>query len=176
MRLRLVWVVAGIAAAAVITLALSLTSSDPYPMPADQGSSRSDPATIGAPTQAVVLFLEPRPGDRFELLGAEAVGLVGARTALYLSRPVINAVGDRVIGEVLEPIAGAVIEAPAGASPGPEHAVGIVAELTPDQAGIFELTAIRLRYRINGGAEQAREGISVLWTVCADDPAPTTCE
>jgi hypothetical protein len=69
-----------------------------------------------------------------------------------------------------------VIETPAGASPAPQYGVGIVAEMTPTKAGAYELTGVRLRFRINGGGEQVREGTSVIWTVCADDPAPTNCE
>ena len=131
---------------------------------------------IGAPTRAVVLILEPRPGDRIELLGAETIGLPPAvRPTLYLSRPVIEADGTRLIWEALEPLAGAVIEPPAGASPGPDHNVAIVAEMTPEHAGTYLLTAIRLRFRTNGGFEQVREGISVVWTICADDPIPS-CE
>ena len=60
-------------------------------------------------------------------------------------------------------------------SPGPENTVGIVAELTADRPGSYTLTSIRLRYRLNGGPEQVREGIDVVWTVCADEPAPASC-
>ena len=34
---------------------------------------------------------------------------------------------------------------------------------------------VRLRYRLNGGPERVGEGIDVVWTVCADDPAPADC-
>jgi hypothetical protein len=122
----------------------------------------------------VVLNLELRPGDRIELLGGEAIGLPAAvQPTMYLSRPVLHANGDRVIGEALEPLAGAVIEAPASASPGPENTVGIVAEITPTTPGTYQLTSVRLRFRVNGGGERVREGISTSWTVCADDPAPS---
>jgi len=39
-----------------------------------------------------------------------------------------------------------------------------------------ELTGIRLRFRVNGGGEQVREGTSVSWKVCAGDPVPANCE
>jgi hypothetical protein len=39
----------------------------------------------------------------------------------------------------------------------------------------LEVTNVRLRYRLDGGAERAREGIEVVWTVCADDPKPADC-
>ncbi len=176
MRPRLAWVGAGLAAAAVITILIS-RPVDPYPLQVSTGASQSNPTAVGTPARAVVLFLEPRPGDRFELLGAEPVGLAaGERPVLYLSRPVVDPDGNRTIGAALEPLAGAVFEAPAGASPGPEHTVGIVAEITPDRPGIFELTAIRVHFRVNGGGEQIREGISVRWTVCADDSVPTACD
>jgi hypothetical protein len=170
MRPRLAILLAAIAAFAVaVAVALTYTP-DPYPLQA-AGASQWNPVTLGKPTQAVVLYLEVHPGDRIELLGAEAIGLPPAvRPTLYLSRPVLHASGDRVIGEALEPLAGAVIEAPADASPGPENTVGIVGEMTPTSAGTYELTSVRLRFRVNGGGEQVREGISVHWTVCADDP------
>ena len=53
----------------------------------------------------MVLYLGLRPGDRIELLGGETIGLPAAvRPMLYLSRPVLHANGDRVIGEALEPV------------------------------------------------------------------------
>lgn len=176
LRPRLVWVVVGIAVAAVLTIVVS-RPLDPYPMPEGPGASMSNPTAVGKAVQGVVVFMEIRPGDRIELIGAEPVGLLaGAQITLYLSRPVVAADGTRNVGVDLEPLAGAVIEVPAEASPGPDNTVGIVGELTPDRPGIYEMTAVRLRFRINGGAEQVREGMSVIWTVCADDPAPTTCE
>ena len=172
MRPRLAILLAAIAAlVAAVAVAVALFyTPDPYSLQA-AGASQWNPVALGKPTQAVVLYLEVRPGDRIELLGAEAIGLPPAvRPTLYLSRPVLHADGDRVIGEALEPLAGAVIEVPAGASSGPENTVGIVAEMTPTSAGTYELTSVRLRFRVNGGGEQVREGISVHWTVCADDP------
>lgn len=146
--------------------AVALTSArDPYPLQAAT-STQWNPVPLDAPTQAVVLYLELRPGDRIELLGGETIGLPAAvRPTLYLSRPVLYANGDRVIGEALEPLA----------SPGPENTGGIVAEMTPTTAGTYQLTSVRLWFRVNGGGEQVREGISTTWTVCADDPAPR-CE
>ena len=178
MRARRIGIVAGaVVVAAVVAMVVLVRPGDPYPLPEGPGASQSGPVALGSPTQAVVVFMEPRPGDRIELLGADAIGLPPAvQPTLYLSRPVLQANGDLTIGEEREPIAGAVIEKPAGASPGYEHTFGIVAEMTPAAAGTYELTGIRLRFRINGGFEQVREGISVIWTVCADDPAPTTCQ
>jgi hypothetical protein len=177
MRPRLVGLLAGLAAAAIITMIVT-RQGDPYPMPAGPvNASQANPIEVGMPVWAVLVYLEPRPGDRIELLGAEPVGLAaGAQITFHLSRPVVEDDGTRVIGEALEPIEGAVIETPAGASPGPDNLVGIVGELTPSQPGIYELTAVRLRFRLNGGGEEVREGTSEYWTVCADDPAPTDCE
>jgi len=165
----------GIMAAALAAWALS-SANDPYPLQTGTGTSQWNPAPLGTPAQAVVLYLQPRPGDRIELLGAETVGLPPAvQPGLFLSRAVIGADGTSTIGEAREPLEGAVIEAPAGAAPGPEHTVGIVAEMTADQAGTYQLTGVRLRFRTNGGFEQVREGITTLWTVCAADPLPS-CE
>jgi hypothetical protein len=174
---RLALPLAGIVAvAAGIGVAILTSAGDPYPLPDGTGAAQWNPVGLGAPTQAVVLSLEPRPGDRIELLGAEAIGLPPAvRPTLYLSRPVMKPDGVRLIGEKLEPIAGAVIEAPAGASPGPDNSVAIVAEMTPALPGTYQLTGIRVRFRTNGGVEQVREGITTLWTVCAADPPPD-CE
>jgi hypothetical protein len=166
----------GVAAAASIAVALT-SAADPYPL-RGTGGAQWNPVRLGAPTRAVVVFMEPRPGDRIEFLGAEPIGLPPeVQPKLYLSRPVLEPDGTTMIGlpETFEPIAGAVIETPAGASPGFDHGVGIVAEMTPMAAGTYQLTAIRLRFRTNGGVEQVREGISAFWTVCADDPAPS-CE
>lgn len=176
MRPRLVWVAVGIAAAAILTIVLS-RPGDSYPMPEGPGARMSTPAAVGVPIQGVVVFMEIRPGDRIELIGAEPVGLLaGAEVTLYLSRPVMADDGTRNIGVDLEPLAGAVVEVPGEASPGPDNSVGIVGELTADRPGIYEMTGVRLRFRINGGAEQVRVGMSVVWTVCADDRAPTSCE
>ena len=114
----------------------------------------------------------PRRPDRAARRRTRSACRRTVRPTLFLSRAVIDAAGDRVIGEAREPLEGAVIEAPAGAAPGPDHTVGIVAEMTPEQAGTYQLTGIRLRFRTNGGVEQVREGISTLWTVCAADPSP----
>ena len=176
MRTRLaVLIAAGVVVAAVVAGVALSAARDPYPLqPAD--ASLWNPVALGTPTQAVVLYLELRPGDRIELLGGETIGLPAVvRPTLYLSRPVLHANGDRVIGEALEPLAGTVIETPATAAPGPENTVGIVAEITPTTPGVYQLDSVRLRFRVNGGGEQTREGISVHWTVCADDPAPK-CE
>ena len=97
-----------------------------------------------------------------------------AHVRFWLSRPVVKPTGERVIGEVLETLEGAEITT-VSASPGPESAVGIVAEMSASGPGRYELTSVRLHYRINGGGEQVRDGISVLFTICVDDPAPADC-
>ena len=180
LRPRFPWVAAvalAVAVVVVVVIVALMQVRDPYPLPGGAGSSQTGPATLGVPTRTVVVFMEPHPGDRIELLGAEAIGLPpDVRPTFYLSRPVIEPDGSLLIGEALEPLAGAVIEVPSGASPGPDNAVGIVAEITSTKAGTYQLTAIRLRFRTNGGVEQVREGTSVVWTVCADDPAPASCE
>ena len=173
MRTRPALLLAAVVAVAAV-VGLTITAArDPYPLQG-AGAAQWNPVALGKPTQAVVLYLQLRPGDRIELLGGEAIGLPPAvRPTLYLSRPVLHATGERVIGEALEPLAGAVIEAPATASPGPENTVGIVAEMTPTTPGTYQLTSVRLRFRVNGGGERVREGITTFWTVCADDPAPS---
>ena len=98
MRRRLALFVVGIVAATVAVVALT-SARDPYPLQTETGASQWNPVALGAPTRAVVLTLEPRPGDRIELLGAETIGLPPAvRPTLYLSRPVIQADGSRLPG------------------------------------------------------------------------------
>jgi hypothetical protein len=159
-----------------MALIVMACSADPYPLPSGPPhAGQRNPASVGQPTDAVLIYLNVRPGDRIELVGAEAVGtLDGATVRFLLSRPVIGANGDHVIGKDFEDLSGAIVTA-VTASPGPDNTVGIAAELTAQRPGRFEVTNVRLRYRLNGGSEQVGEGIDVVWTVCADDPAPTVC-
>ena len=123
----------------------------------------------------VVLYLDAPPGDQIELLGAEAAGsLDGATVTWHVSRPVIKANGDHVIGETFEDLAGAVLTG--STASGANNTVGVAANLTAQRPGRYEITNVRLRYRLNGGREQSGDGISVTWTLCADTPAPSTCD
>jgi hypothetical protein len=162
--------------ALAVALVVVACAGDPYPLPSGPPTaSQRNPATVGQGTHAVLIYLNVRPGDRIELVGADAVGtLDGATVEFLLSRPVLDAEGDTLIGKDLEDMAGAVVT---GASPVPEagNTVGIAAALTAQHPGRFEITNVRLRYRLNGGSEQVGEGIDVVWTVCADDPAPADC-
>ena len=173
-------------AAMAVALVVTTCSGDPYPLPSGAPTTlvRSSVA-IGQPRSQVLVYLNVRPGDRIDLLGADAVAftvltdgqevrLDGATVRFLLSRPVIEANGDHVIGKNFEDLAGAIVTA-ASASPGPDNTVGIAAELTPERAGRFKITNVRLRYRLNGGGEQIGEGIDVIWIVCADDPVPADC-
>jgi hypothetical protein len=158
-----------------VVLVLAGCSADSYPL-LPQGSSEWHPAAIGSPVRGVVLYLEPHPGDRIELVSAEAVGsLTGAKIHFYFSPPVLDADGSRTIGEKLLPLAGARVSVDAGASQGPVNDVGIVVEMTAMKAGTYTLTSVRLHFRLNGGPEQMKEGITSVFTVCADDPAPENC-
>jgi hypothetical protein len=157
-----------------MVLLLSGCSTDTYPLPSGSGSSGSSPLAVGDSRPVVVLYLNVRPGDRIELLGAEAVGsLDGATVSWLISRPVIHANGDHVIGESFEDLDGALLTG--STASGADNTVGVAANLTAERPGRYEITDVRLRYRLNGGAEQTGEGISVRWTVCADSPAPATC-
>jgi hypothetical protein len=151
-------------------------SADPYPLPSGPPHvTQRSPAAVGEPARAILIYLQVRPGDRIELLDASAIGSIeGASVRFVLSRPVIKPNGDRVIGDTFEDLGGTTVEA-VTASPGPDNTVGIGAVLTASKPGRFEITGVRLRYRINGGGEQTGEGTDVAWTVCADDPAPADC-
>ena len=152
----------------VALFAIAACSNETYPLPSGPPhAGQRNPAVVGKPITAVLIYLEVRPGDRIELLGAEAIEQIdGARVRFLLSRPVVEADGTHLIGSQLEDLVGAVL-APVSASRGPDNTVGIVAELVPDRPGRFELTNVRLRYEINGGGERVGQGIDVLWTVCA---------
>lgn len=162
--------------ALALALALAGCVGDPYPLPSGPPhAGQRNPAAVGQAMRAVLIYLQVRPGDRIELVGADPIGsLDGAAVRFLLSRQVIEADGTHVIGTEFEPLAGAIVTA-ATASPGPDNTVGIAAELTAERPGQFEITNVRLRYRLNGGDERVGEGIEVIWTVCADNPAPSDC-
>jgi hypothetical protein len=169
---RAIWAVA-------VVVLLSGCARDPYPLPSGPPhAGQNNPARVGQPVTAILIFLEVRSSDRIELLGAEPIGSIdGASVRFLLSRPVVHDDGDKVIGEGFEEFDGAEVAA-ASASPGFDpymNTVGVVGELTAQRPGRFQVTSVRLRYRLNGGDEQVGEGIDVVWTVCADDPAPADC-
>jgi hypothetical protein len=162
--------------ATVLAVALAACGGESYPLPSGPpGATLRSPAAVGRPTRAVLIYLEVRPGDEVELIGAEALGSIeGASVRFLVSYPVIDPDGDYVIGDEFEPLEGAIA---AATSPmrDPRNTVGIAAELTAAQPGRFEIDNVRLRYRLNGRPERVGEGIDVVWTVCVDDPAPADC-
>jgi hypothetical protein len=163
------------AALGLAVLLAACGPADTYPMPSSPGGGGLLPASVGEPRNTVVLWIPARAGDRLELVDAEAIGTIdGATVELYASRPVAHADGTFVIGEALEPLEGVVIE-PRGETPDPNDTVGIVAELTADAAGRYEITAIRLRYRLNDSVVRVREGIDLVVTFCVGDPATEVC-
>ena len=110
------------------------------------------PITVGTPVRSLVLYLQPRPGDRIDLISAEALGnLTGAEVRLYFSPPIPMNGGGTLVGDKLEPLAGASFAVDPRASAGPANDVGIVAEITARSAGIYSVTSVRLHFRINGG-------------------------
>jgi len=154
----------------------SVPPGDPYPLPSGPGSRMTAPAAIGRETHAVVLFLTPRPGDRLQLVAAEPIGVAaGAEVRFFFSPPVRTPTGERVVGEDLRELAGATFAKATGIE-GPDSTVGIVAEITAHEPGRYQLTGVRLRYRLNGGDERVGEGVATTFTVCADDPAPASCD
>lgn len=163
-----------------VAIALAGCAGDPYPLPVGPPHAGQDsPAAVGEGIPAVVLFIQPRPGDSIEFLAAEPVGVNGgAAVEFFFSPPIVQADGSTLIGDRLLPLAGAIASAPnmpADASPDPGHTIGIVARMTASRAGRYLLSNVRLRYRLNAGPEQTRAGIDVLFTICADDPRPTDC-
>jgi hypothetical protein len=79
-------------------------------------------------------------------------------------------------GSVLDDLAGADFAA-AAPTAGPQNQVGVVAELRASKPGRYDLKAVRLTYRLNGGQERVAEGADVIFTLCAADPLlPPGCE
>jgi len=148
---------------------------DPYPIPEGQASAAFIPAAVGEPVTEVVMFIEPRPGPRVVLLSAEAIGQLDGASVEFYSSPAIVDGEDLVIGEQLDELEGTIIEAEPRASGDVQDTVGIVAEVTASEPGRYVITGVRLTYRLSG-TEQEGEGVDVVLTVCADDPAPTDCQ
>lgn len=161
---------------AALLFGLTGCASSTYPIE-PQGAEQGAPAAIGAPSQAVVLFLEPHPGDKIELLDAQAVGLPPTVEAtFFFDPPIPNARGGKTIGDVLEPLPGATFSAPVDASAGSsDYTVGVTVRLVARAAGTFALRAVRLRFRVNNGPEFEKVGITTAFTICAADPPPTEC-
>jgi hypothetical protein len=151
-------------------------TADPYPLITPAGASDWSPAAIGEARRGAVLFLQLHPGDRIELVSAEAVGMqAGADVTFYFAPPVPNGLGGETIGDVLQPLAGATWSADPSATEGPGNDVGLIAEIVARQAGTFDIHLVRVAFKLNGGATQIKEGITQTFTVCAADPAPSAC-
>ena len=148
---------------------------DPYPLPIGPAHVWiTASANLGEPVQNVVLTFNARPGDSIELLSAEPIGLATGATAKFYFSPPIQSGQNTVVGEKLDPLAHAVFSNP-GTSMDPADNVGIVAEITAQQAGRYQLDAVRVTYRLNGGTDEIGEGIDTVFILCADDPKPTEC-
>ena len=161
---------------AVLVAVAAGCAADPYPLLTPAGASDWVPTAIGRSVRGVVLYLEPRPGDRIELVSAEALGVgpeAGAK--VYFSPPVHGGDGSVTIGETLGPVPGATAGVDAGTSPGPGNEVGLVVELTPTVAGTYAVSGVRVSFRVNGGPVETKEGVSMDFTACADDPVPSSC-
>ncbi len=166
-----------VAALTFILTACAAQAVDPYPLPTmPPHTSAGVPVAPGLPATTTVLFLTPRPGDEIELLAAEPVGVGDDATVqFYFSPPVLKPDGNRLIGEELHDLAGATFTNLTG-SDSPDNTIGIVAEITAERPGRYQLDNVRLHYRINGGPEQVSEGIGVVFVVCVDDPKPDSCD
>jgi hypothetical protein len=164
---------------AAVALLAACGIQDSYPLPTyPPGAATFHPVAVGHTITEAVLFIEAREGTRVEIVSAEPVGqLEGVAVDFFAASLVEDAGGGVVVGDEREELEGIRIEdlADASADP-PANTVGVVAEITASEPGRFVLTGVRLRYRINGAPERDGEGIDVVVTVCADDPAPTECD
>lgn len=138
------------------------------------GTNQANPVALGATIPAVVLYIEVPAGRSLELLGAELLGDTGDTFVdVTLSRPVLQGDGSTLLGEAREPLIGAEVTVP---EDGSEAAtVGILADVTPAGPGRYIMTGLRLQYRLDGGPSRSLVG-DLTWIICADDPAPATCD
>ena len=152
---------------------------DPYPMPAEPpGDASFHSVAVGETVTEAVLFIEARTATQVEIVSAETIGtLEGATVELSASTLTEGDQGEVVVGDEHADLAGLRIHelADPRADP-PANTVAIVAEITPSEPGRYVLSGIRMTYRINGAPERHGEGIDVVVTVCADDPAPSECD
>jgi len=152
---------------------------DPYPLPAEPpGDATFHPVAVGETVTEAVLFIEARTATRLEIVSGEAIGtLDGATVELFASALSEDEQGDIVVGDERVELAGLrlddLVDARADA---PANTVAIVAEITPSEPGRYVVSTVRLTYRINGAPERDGEGMDVVVTVCADDPAPSECD
>lgn len=169
------------AAGAVVAAALvaGCGLQDPYPLPAEPpGDATFHPVAVGETVTEAVLFIEARTATRLEIVSGEAIGtLDGARVELFASALSEDEQGDIVVDDERVELAGLRLDdlVDARADP-PENTVAIVAEITPSEPGRYVVSTVRLTYRINGAPERDGEGMDVVVTVCADDPAPSECD
>lgn len=162
----------------LLVLAVAACSADPYPLRTAAGASQWSAAGLGRSARSVVLYLELRPGDRIELVSATAPAFAAgaADVAFYLSRPRPMSGGGTLLGDAVEPLAGASYGVDAGATQSPALDIAIVAEVTARLPGTYTIDDVQVRFRINGGGVQTKDGISQTFTVCAADPVPVSCE
>jgi hypothetical protein len=168
-----------IAVTAITVLTACGIDQDPYPLPAPPpGNAVFHAVGLDETVTEPVVFIEARAAQRVEIVAAEPIGqFTGATVELFASPLVAGPDGAAVvsderielegmfIGDVVDP----------GADP-PANELAIVAEVTPSEPGRYVLSGVRLSYRINGAPERDGEGIDVVMTVCADDPAPSVCD
>ena len=148
-------------------------------MPAEPpGAATFHPVAVGDTVTEAVLFIEARTGSNVDIVSAEAIGtLEGSTVVLTASTISEDEQGEVVVGDERVELAGLRIGdlVDARADP-PANTVAIVAEITPSEPGRYVLSEIRLNYSINGAPERDGEGMDVVVTVCADDPAPSSCD
>jgi len=167
-----------VAAVAALMLA-GCGIQDPYPLPAEPpGDSTFHPVAVGETVTEAVLFIEARELTSVEILSADPVGpLDDASVELFASSLTQDEDGSVVVGDERNELVGTRIEdhVDPEADP-PANTVAVVAEITPNEPGRYVLSGVRLTYRINGAPERDGEGIDVVVTVCADEPAPEDCD
>jgi hypothetical protein len=150
-----------------------------YPLPGEPpGDAAFHPVAVGETVSEAVLFIEPREGTRVEIVGADPVGQLQDASVDFHASPLVEGADGAVeVGDERLELEGLVIGGGVFASADPSaETIAIVADITPSEPGRFLLTGVRLSYRLNGAPPRDGEGIDVVVTVCADDPAPSDCD
>lgn len=166
MRAATATIVLGVVLALLVACTTTSVSPSPdnYPLPNDPPTLHVFlPAALGSAVRVVVSVIRIRAGDRIEILSGQPIGkITGADVELFISRQ--RSPGQTLPAEpALNSFEGAVMT---NSADGGETQVAVVAQITPQSEGRFELTDLRVTYRINDGIAEQGTGIVATVTVC----------
>jgi hypothetical protein len=162
--------------------ALAGCSQQPY-FDINSEIGQSGPASPGETIYVGVTFLRSRAGDTVQLEALELVDpTLGGAEVEAMVVDLREVEGDS-IGFITEDDPATAAEALAALAPiegftfsatDSWHPINVVTAITPQGPGQVSFSAIRLVFRVNGGATQRQEMPSSV-RLCVDDPRPETC-